>query len=71
MPKAVVLVGELAEKNFPKEAARSVKHFAKIHHPAAILRANYAMQSIMRQRCQVTLQGLVEALTSQGEGVPF
>ena len=67
-----MLVGELAERNFPKEAARSVEHYAKIHHPAAILRANYAMQSIMRQRCLVALQGLVETLTSQGDqGAPF
>lgn len=75
-PKAVVFVGDLAQKHFPStypfKIPTGIPDFAHIVHPAAILRATVAMQSIMRQRCKVTLQGLIDRLTGGVEGdIPF
>lgn len=60
-PKLVVAVGALAKKHIPKNHA-SLKdaEFLDIVHPAAILRANVAARSMMRQTAMVKLHEAVE-----------
>lgn len=57
-PRLIVLVGKYAEKAPPAYDCPRVS----IMHPAAILRGNVASQSLMIQRCVVTLSEAFQSL---------
>lgn len=64
-PKLIVAVGKVAESYLQQGLKHSIPfpysgiHQTTINHPAAILRANIANQSIMIQRCVVTLRNTI------------
>lgn len=59
-PKLVVTVGNLATTYFPIGCCESAKGYVSVTHPAAILRANQAQQSLMIKRVQLTLANAYE-----------
>lgn len=61
-PKAIVLVGKLAETHCPK--TKPSRPQTAIVHPAAILRADASQQGLAEQRAAESLSELVEQLTS-------
>lgn len=68
-PRLLVSVGTYAQAALEQKYTHSVRlpdpRPAQVHitHPAAILRANLASQSLMVQRCVVTIRSAVEELT--------
>jgi DNA polymerase len=59
-PRAIVLVGQLAQKRYDPKDVRSVS----IVHPAAILRADESQRGLAVKRCVITLRQLIEDLNA-------
>lgn len=72
-PRLVVAVGKLAEEYLSPGFSHSVKlsgnpWLRKIHHPAAILRANVALQGLMTQSCVVQINhGIADMYSHPGK----
>lgn len=63
-PRALVYVGKLSEKEFPRMIDVGDRLSTSITHPAAILRAEQSQKGLAIQLCCVRLQDLCDDLTT-------